>query len=74
MLLYLLKYFKCHSAVVVLQGGDVIVPEGEFSPSIYLQRDGHPFPINNNQSVITVIWIILVQKIQPALWMRHIIL
>lgn len=54
MLLYLLKYFKCHSAVVVLQGGDVIVPEGEFSPSIYLQRDGHPFPINNNHILHSV--------------------
>lgn len=43
MLLYLLEYFKCHCAVVVLQGGDVIVAECEFSPSIYLQRVGHPY-------------------------------
>lgn len=54
MLLYLLEYFKCHGAVVVLQGGDVIVAECKFGPSIYLQTDRHPFTVNSNNRLHSV--------------------
>lgn len=79
-LLHLLKYFKRHSAVVVLQGGDVVVAEREFSPSVYLHRDEHPFPISKNcllQSVTVCEKSNLEDfglKLQPNLWIRHIVL
>lgn len=77
-LLYLLEYFKCHGAVVVLQGGDVVVAECKFGPSINLQRDERPFTVSNSDVLhsvegISLIWMILVKRMQPDLWTRHII-